>query len=496
MNLIRAIAQASPAHFFINNLYAINMERKKKNRTMWYVIGAVLLLLIVAVAIKARNKETGVLVQTEEAALRTIIESVEASGKVFPKTEVKISSDVSGELVELFVKEGDSVRIGQVLAIVDPEAYQSQVERAQAGVNSSKAAVANAKSQLESTIAQREQIEAQLLNTRDIHRRNEKLFKDGVISQQDFEASQVNVRTLEANLRAAEATIRSAQEGIRAAEFQVLSAEAVLKELNTSLKRTTIYATMSGIVSKLNVEKGERVVGTSMMAGTEILRIADLSEMEVKVEVPENDLPRIAVGQGVQIEIDAYLNRKFSGNIVEVAYSANNLISTTGMVNLTSEQVTNFVVTIDIDPKSYEDLVAQGKRYPFRPGMSAFAKILTNTKDKVVSVPIQAVASREPKELEDGIKATSVSQKETDRKKSGDDIIEVVFVVQPGDTLSVAVVKTGIQDDEYIEIVGGVSEGQEIVTGPYSAVSKSLKRGDKIRRDDKKNKKEETVSDK
>lgn len=447
-----------------------------------------LLLLIVAVAIKNRNTEKGISVQTEKAALRTIVESVEASGKVFPKTEVKISSDVSGEIVELLVNEGDSVTRGQVLARVDPEAYQSQVERAAAGVNSARSAVANSRSQLQSAKAQKEQIEAQLMNARDIHKRNEKLYKEGVISEQEYEASLANVRTLEANLRAAEANIKSAEESIKAAEFQVRSAEATLKEINTSLKRTTIYASMSGIVSKLNVEKGERVVGTSMMAGTEILRIADLSEMEIQVEVPENDLPRINLGQEVQIEIDAYLDRKFKGTVVEIAHSANNLISAAGTVNLTSEQVTNFVITIDIDPTSYADLVKAGKPYPFRPGMSAFAKILTNTKEDIVSLPIQAVSTREPKELEKAGKAKAVSQSDS---PLGDDYVEVVFVVEEGDTVNMVQVKTGIQDDEYIEIVSGVSEGQEVVTGPYSAVSKKLKQGDHIKRDNEKNDGEE-----
>ncbi|RME07069.1 MAG: HlyD family efflux transporter periplasmic adaptor subunit [Bacteroidetes bacterium] len=465
------------------------MEQKKNRNNKWYWIGgAVLLLLIVAVAIKNRKTEKGISVQTEKASLRTIVESVEASGKVFPKTEVKISSDVSGQIVELFVNEGDSVTKGQVLARVDPEAYQSQVERAAAGVNSAKSAVANSRSQLQSAKAQKEQIEAQLMNARDIHRRNEKLYKEGVISEQEYEASLANVRTLEANLRAAEANIKSAEEGIKAAEFQVRSAEATLKEISTSLKRTTIYASMSGIVSKLNVEKGERVVGTSMMAGTEILRIADLSAMEIQVEVPENDLPRIELGQEVQIEIDAYLDRKFKGKVVEIAHSANNLVSATGSVNLTSEQVTNFVITIDIEPSSYADLVKAGKPYPFRPGMSAFAKILTNTKENIVSVPIQAVSTREPKELEKAGKARAVSQSDS---SLGDDFVEVVFVVEEGDTVNMVEVKTGIQDDEYIEIVSGVSEGQEVVTGPYSAVSKKLKQGDKIKRDNEKKEGEE-----
>jgi HlyD family secretion protein len=457
------------------------MAKKRKN-TLIYVLGGLLILLVAAAVIKGKSRQKGESVETEKAELRTIRETVGASGKVFPKTEVNISSDVSGEIVELYVKEGDSVTVGQLLTRVDPEAYNSQVERAAAGVNSSKSAVANARSQLESSKAQREQIQAQLTNAQEIHQRNEKLFKDGVVSEQDFEASLSNVRSLEANLRAAEANIRSAQESIKAAEFQVKSAEATLKEINTSLKRTTIYARMSGIVSKLNVEKGERVVGTSLMAGTEILRIADLSEMEVQVEVTENDLPRIAVGQNVDIEIDAYLDRKFKGKIVEIAHSANNLIAGTGgIVNLTTDQVTNFVVTIDIDAASYADLVKPGKPYPFRPGMSSAVEIYTKTVENVASIPIQAVGTRDREKKKKDAEAKTVSQ-----SSFADDLKEVVFMYMEGDTVNMAEVKTGIQDDDYIQIISGIKEGDEVVKGPYSAVSRKLKQGSAVVREKEK----------
>ncbi|TAK29995.1 MAG: HlyD family efflux transporter periplasmic adaptor subunit [Saprospiraceae bacterium] len=464
---------------------------KKGKKTLIYVLGGLLILLVAVAIFKGKNRQKGESVETEKAELRTIRETVGASGKVFPKTEVNISSDVSGEIVELYVKEGDSVTVGQILARVDPEAYNSQVERAAAGVNTSKSGVANARSQLESATAQREQIEAQLTNAQEIHKRNEKLFKDGVVSQQDFEASLSNVRSLEANLRAAEASIRSAKESIKASEFQVKSAEASLKEINTSLKRTTIYARMSGIVSKLNVEKGERVVGTSLMAGTEILRIADLSEMEVQVEVTENDLPRIAVGQNVDIEIDAYLDRKFKGKIVEIAHSANNLSSATGgVVNLTTDQVTNFIVTIDIDPASYAGIVEKGKPYPFRPGMSSAVEIYTKTAENVVSIPIQAVSTRdrEKKKNESEAKAVSQTSYANDQK-------EVVFVYMPGDTVNMVEVKTGIQDDDYIQIISGIKKGDEVVKGPYSAVSRKLKQGSAVVREKEKKENKEKDSE-
>jgi HlyD family secretion protein len=474
------------------------MSTNKKKRNFWIfgLVGLVVVLVVLA-AIKGSKGKAGETVETEKASLRTIKETVEASGKVFPKTEVKISSDVSGQIVELYVKEGDSVTIGQVLARVDPEAYNSQVERAAAGVNGAKASLANSKSQVESARAQKEQLEAQLENARQIHKRNEKLFKDGVVSQQDFDASLTTVRQLESNVRAAEANIRSAQQSAQSAEYQIKSAEASLKEINTSLKRTTIYANMSGILSKLNVEKGERVVGTSMMAGTEIMRIADLKEMEVQVEVTENDLPRIALNQLVKIEIDAYLDRKFSGKVVEIAHTANNLTSTaTGAVNLTTDQVTNFVVTIDIDPASYHDLVKPGKPYPFRPGMSAAVEIFTNTVENVVAVPIQAVGTRDKEEVKKPVKEPKEGETETTASSSSfDDLLEVVFVVK-GDTVEQRTVKTGIQDNDYIQILNGLKEGEEVVTGPYAAVSRKLEGGTKVKvekedKDKKKAQKEE-----
>ncbi len=460
----------------------------KKNKKLIYGAAVLLVILIAGAIYKGKNREVGEKVQTEKVELRTIKETVEASGKVFPKTEVKISSDVSGEIVELYVNEGDSVVNGQILARVDPEAYDSQVERAAAGVNSAKASLANTRAQVETFTAQKEQTEAQLTNAKDMHRRSEKLYKEGVVSDQDYQSSLSNVRALEANLRAAEANIRSAKESSRGAGFQIKSAQASLKEISTSLKRTTIYATMDGIVSKLNIEKGERVVGTSMMAGTEILRIADLSKMEVQVEVTENDLPRINVKQLVDIELDAYLDRKFKGRIVEIAHTANNLIGDmgNGIVTLTSDQVTNFVVTIDIDPASYKDLVSLGKPYPFRPGMSASVSIFTKTVENVLSVPIQAVNARDREDMEDKPSAKKVNQ------SYYDEMMEVVFVISDGVKVKLVEVKTGIQDDDYIELLtGDLKNGDEVVVGPYAAVSRKLEDGDDIIIDNDKKEKDE-----
>jgi HlyD family secretion protein len=447
-------------------------QRKKSNNRLIFILLALVAVLVAVVVWRQKSKPKGEKVFTEKVSMREIKEIVAASGKVFPQTEVKISSDVSGEIVELYVEEGDSVVSGQLLARIDPDAYQSQVERGMAQVNTAKAQLANSRSQIENFKAQREQIQAQLKNAREIHTRNEKLRKEGVISEADFEASLSNLQSLEANLRAAEANIRAAEESAKGAQFSVEGSEATLRELRTSLRRTTIYAPMSGIVSKLNVEAGERVVGTIQMTGTEMMRIANLNAMEVRVEVSENDIPRVSLGDNVEIEVDAYIDRKFRGKVTQIANSA----ITSGVTTaLTTDQVTNFEVRININPDSYRDLIADGKRHPFRPGMSASVEINTNTKDDVLSVPIQSVTTREKDEDKKKDNKQLVSQKEEQSKS----LREVVFLIS-SDTVRMVDVKTGIQDDAYIEIVEGLKEGDEIVTGPYSAISRKLKQGDRI----------------
>ncbi|MBK6903128.1 MAG: efflux RND transporter periplasmic adaptor subunit [Saprospirales bacterium] len=453
----------------------------KRNRSnLWlYILIGLTVVVIGIVAWRNNSKPKGEKVSIEKVEKRTIREMVSASGKVFPVTEVKISSDVSGEVVELYVEEGDSVVVGQLMARIDPDAYQSQVERGVAGVNTAKSQAANALSSVETLRAQREQVVAQLNNAREIHKRNEKLHKEGVISDADFESSQSNLLSLEANLRSAEASIRASEQGAKAAEYSVKSAEAGLKELQTSLKRTTLYAPMGGIVSMLNVEKGERVVGNALMAGTEVVRIANLYKMEVQVEVSENDIPRVSLGDPVDIEVDAYIGRKFKGKVTQIANSANNASSIAG-VALTSDQVTNFVVKIDIDRASYKDLISPTSPYPFRPGMSASVDINTNTLENVLSIPIQAVTTREKKEIEGGKKSEPKKEEEgTPVLTADEEALEVVFVVS-ADTVKLLVVKTGIQDDSYIELLSGVEEGDEVVTEPYEAIARKLKRGDKV----------------
>ncbi|HMQ47144.1 MAG TPA: efflux RND transporter periplasmic adaptor subunit [Saprospiraceae bacterium] len=444
---------------------------KRRNNTLIYVLVGLIAILITALIIRNQNKPKGEKVIAEKAQKRTIIEEVSASGKVFPQTEVKISSDVSGEIVELLVEDGDSVVAGQLLARIDPDAYQSQVEQSIAGVNAAKAQMANSQSQVEQFKAQKEQIEAQLVNARDIHKRNEKLYKEGVIAEADFQQSLSSMRALEANLRAAEASIKSAQESAQAARFNVQSSEAMLKEVRTSLRRTDIFAPMSGIISSLSVEEGERVVGTIQMAGTEMMRIANLNAMEVRVEVSENDIPRVTIGDEVDIEVDAYIKRVFKGKVTQIAHSSN----TAGLeTTLTSDQVTNFEVRINIEPDSYKDLITPKKPYPFRPGMTASVDIRTEEESGILTIPIQAVTTREKDENKKKYKKEGEEE-----NLDPNELMEVVFVVS-ADTVKMVEVNTGIQDDTYIHIVKGLQEGDEVVTGPYAVISRELKEGDAI----------------
>jgi HlyD family secretion protein len=447
-------------------------KRKKNNKYLIWILLVVIVLLIVAAVIQRNRKPKGEEVEIAKVERKTIKEMVSASGKIFPEKEVKISSDVSGEIVELLVEEGDSVRMGQLLAKIDPEAYESAVERGVAGLNNMYSNLAIAESNIESSVAQKEQILAQYDNALKIHNRNTKLIQDGVISEQDFEQSLSNLQQLEANLKAAEANFRSANKNADASSYSVQSAKASLKELQTSLNRTTIASPTNGIISKLNVEQGERVVGTMQMTGTEMMRIANFNSMEVQVEVSENDILRVALGDTAEIEVDAYFERKFSGVVTEIASSAAN----TGQnVSLTSDQVTNFIVKIRILPDSYADLMNSANQIPFRPGMSASVDINTETLEDVISVPIQAVTTREP-EKEEG---------EEEKREEEEELLEVVFLFESDSARMVQVV-SGIQDNEYIQIMEGLEEGQTIVKGPYSAVSRKLENGSQLREKEKK----------
>ena len=447
-------------------------KKKKSNLLIWILL-ALVVIAVVAAMLSGKGKKSGIPVELEKVKKRTLVESVSASGKIYPETEVKISSDVSGEIVALFVQEGDSIQVGQTLLRIDPEAYVSSVERGQASLKTTQAQAAMAKSSLESSKAQKAQINAQLINAKDILKRNEALYKEGVLSELELNASKSNVQALEANLRAAVASIRSSEQNIEAANFNIEGMAASLKELKTNLHRTTIKSPTDGVVSMLNVEEGERVVGTIQMAGTDIMRISNLNSMEVVVEVSENDILRVEVGDEVKIEIDAYLDRDFKGEVTEVANSASNA----GMSSaISSGQVTNFIVKIRIDPSSYKDLISNERPFPLRPGMSAGVDIYTEKVQGAISVPIQSVTTRvKESKNEDGTE---------------EDLEEVVFVKR-NDTVAMIPVTTGIQDDDNISILSGLSEEDEVVVGPYRAISKTLQSGKEITKKEKKKKKKD-----
>ncbi len=457
------------------------MAKKKSKRLLYTIIGIILIgLLIVAAIYKGKSKPKGTEISIEKIENRTIKETVSASGRVFPEKEVKISSDVSGEIVELYVMEGDSVTAGQLLAKIDPESYVSALQRAKAAVSGAKSNLAMSKSNKEGNIAQREQIVAQLKNARKILDRNNQLKNEGIVSQADLEQAITNVENLAANLKSMEASIRSAEQSIESAKYNVESAEASYQEMQTSLNKTTISAPVDGLISSLSVEQGERVVGTIQMSGTEMMRIANLSSIEVQVDVSENDIIRVALNDEVDIEVDAYLDKIFKGYISEIANSASNIGGAGAALN--TDQVTNFIVKIRIDPESYNDLIEPGKQFPFRPGMSASVDIYTNEVEGVLSVPIQSVTARE---IEKEGKEDSASEDDKEFK-------EVVFSFA-GDTVSMHEVTTGIQDDEYIQILEGLEDTVQVVVGPYSAISNKLDDGDDvyIKEDKKKDKDKE-----
>ena len=404
-------------------------------------------------------------VSTEKAAKRNIIETVSANGKIQPEAELKITSDVSGEIVEMLVKEGEQVKKGQLLCRIKPDIYESAFERVNATVNSSKA-------NLKTTMAQLEQAKANLANAEASFARSKKLFDQNAISQQEFDASK-------ATFEASKANVEGIKESINAADYNVKSVEASLKEANTNLDKTKIYAPVDGTVSKLNVEKGERIVGVQGLQGTEILRLANLNEMEVSVEVNENDIIRIHKNDTTLIEVDAYIGKKFKGIVTEVANSANT-------VGVSVDQVTNFVVKIRVLRESYAYLITEVNMAPFRPGMSASVEIQTSRAKDIITIPIPAVTTRnadttKTKALnrDEEPEMTVVDEKQEKLNKKKEDIKECVFVNRNGVAKMVYVV-TGVQDDDYIEIKSGIKVGDEVISAPYGAVSKSLKDGSKI----------------
>lgn len=422
----------------------------KKNKSLIYIgIGTLLLIIVLVVGKKAGwfGASNMIEVAVEKAELRDIIETVSASGKIQPEMEVKISPDVSGEIIALYVKEGDKVTKGQLLVKIRPDVYESYLDRATASLNNSKANLANS--------------EARFIQAEQAFQRNSKLHKDKVISDADFEQIKSNYMVAKAD--------------VEAARFNIKSAEASVKEAKDNLVKTTIFSPVDGTVSKLNVELGERVVGTTQMSGTEMMRIANLSNMEVNVDVNENDINRLSVGDTANIEVDAFLDTKFKGIITEVANSAS-------IVGTSADQVTNFTVKIRILSESYAHLMKdKSMPSPFRPGLSATVDIQTDKKTKILTIPIQAVTVRDDtSSVNDKKKYTAEkvkkgeSKKENTKEEKVAEEFEYVFIVESGKAKMIRV-KTGIQDDQYIEILEGLKDGQEVVTAPYLAISKLLK---------------------
>jgi HlyD family secretion protein len=460
------------------------MARKSSNR-IWWITGGVLVLLVAGLF---GAKQAGYIgkPKTTEVEYTTvkrndIIERVTASGKVQPEVEVKLSPDVSGEIISLNVAEGDSVVKGQLLLKIRPDNYESLMARAQASVNSSKA-------NYEQTKAVVIQAESRLIQAKANYERNKKLFNDKVISASDFE-------TFDSNYAVAQQDVESAKANVSAALFNIKNAEAGMRDAAENLRKTTIFAPVSGIISLLNVEVGERVVGTSQMAGTEMMRIANLSNMEVRVNVNENDIVRVSIGDTAEIDVDAYSasGRKFKGIVKEIANTAAGS-ATSATTTVSADAVTEFQVKVKILNESFSDLMStrNKKSYPFKPGMTASVEIITERKNGVVSVPIAAVTTRNNTPAEE-VKTDDQAETDDSKKPKKEVVIkEVVFVDVKGKA-EMREVKTGISDFENIEIVSGVKEGDQIISGPYIVVSKNLNAGDlvekkkdEVKKDDKK----------
>jgi len=437
----------------------------KRNKTVGYLLLIAGVFIVVSVVgKKAGWFGTGPLtkVAVETVQKRTIIETITANGRIQPETEVKLSPDVSGEIVEMDVREGDSVKKGDLLVKIKQDFYLSSRDRVNAGLNSARANLSNAK-------AAQVQAEAQFRQQELSYKRSKQLYDQGVLSESDFE-------TAKTQYDVAAAQVDAAKQSVSAASFTVKSTEASVKEAEENLRKTTIYAPIDGIIYGRRVEQGERVVGTGQMAGTEILRIADLSRMEVQVDVNENDIVNVNIGDTASIEIDSYLGSRFRGVVTEIANSAN----TTGT---SLDQVTSFNVKILILADSYASLVASGTagKYPFRPGMTATVEIETQTKRDILSVPIQAVTTRIDTTRMQSIKDPTrpgAEEANTDQV-SRDEMMEVLFSAENG-IASQRKIKTGIQDKNYIEIISGVNENESVIVAPYNAISKKLKDGEKV----------------
>jgi HlyD family secretion protein len=419
---------------------------KKRRPLLWVILGGVLLFVLFAV-FALRGREESLAVSTAKVEKRSIIASISESGTIEPVTEVKIAADVSGEVVQLDVKEGMQVKRGDILVSIRPDNYQSALELAQSSLNASVASELNAK-------AGQEQAYQRYLTDSATFRRQDDLFAKRVISKAEWDAAKLQIDISRSAYRGAIANVKGTA-------YQTDSRRASLKTAQSDLRKTTIFATMDGILTRQGVKLGERVVGTAQMAGTELFRIADLSRMQVVVDINENDIVHVKIGDSAHVEVDAFEGRKFKGKVTEIAYSASE--SALGA----TDQITSFQVKVEIDPESYlhdATMMAgiQPNQSPFRPGMSARVEIFTEREDNVAAVPIQSVTIRR------------IGDDENEPPK------EVVFVLDKSMKATQKLVKTGISDDTYIAIREGLQPGEEIITGPYKALSKTLEDGTKV----------------
>ena len=425
------------------------------------ILGIIIAVLIVVLVIGSNkgwfNGGAKITVNAEAVEKRTIVETVTASGKIYPVTQVSISAEISGEIVDLPVKEGDKVKEGDLLMRINPDLYESQVEQAQAGLDNTKAQLATARARVL-------QSKLQFDNAKIAFDRSAQLLKDKVIAQMDYEQSQLAYET-------SKAEYEIAQESVTAMEFTVKSSEAMLREMRNNYKRTSIYAPAAGTVVGLNKKKGEKVLGTIQMTGDQLMSIADLTQMEIQVDVSENDVLRIDVGDTANIEVDAYLNRKFKGVVFQIANSA----GSGSVLSAVSDQATNFKVKIYLLPESYADLMKESNgKYPFYPGMSATVEIKTDVQRNILSIPIQAITTREDT---------------TDTKKDKK-INEIVYVLD-GEKAKEVIVTSGLQDDNFIQIKTGLTEGEKVISGPYNTITNVLKDGDMVKVEEEKDEKED-----
>ena len=451
-------------------------QKQKSNKMMYWLIGAVVFLILFIIVGKSAGwigKPKEIEVELAKAKRVSIVEKVSASGTVQPVTEVKIAPEVSGEIRELLVQEGDAVKKGQLLVKIRPDTWISQLERAQAVLNQQRANQVSSEAALA-------RAEATYSRAKQEYDRQQRLWNEKVISEADWQLAQQNYKVAENDLK-------SAKQSLEASKFIVKSSEASVNEAEENVRLTKVLAPMDGIVSKLSVKKGERVVGAQTMTGTEMLRIADLNVMEVRVDVNENDIVRVHTGDTAVIDVDAYSTqgKEFKGLVTLIANTAKDKTST--------DAITEFEVRILILRESYEDLIVAGKAFPFLPGMTASVDIHTNRKDNVLSVALAAVTTRKPdedKNKESGEKSTTQTERKPEEKKVAD---KTVIFVNEGGVAKMVEVKTGISDYDNIEVLSGVTDSTEIITGPFLAVSKRLKDGEKIRKAEKKDaeKKEE-----